>query len=209
MKLGLKSTVILLVLIVGLGLAVVFLISPKNPVAIIQVVDAAGKPVHGAVIRPEGLRPKIGAYSSGWYSWQPKLQGVANPPVTTDADGYVTIPYPKYVFEQIETGTLCLAVDHPEYVPDRPERIVSIAPPKGAPWRVRMNDLWQRVRHMALVTRPDPVVLQHGAVLQISVQPKSIPAGARLFVQAPQLQASDTNSWVQQEPTVVSRPDLL
>ena len=38
------------------------------------------------------------------------------------------VPYPKYVFERIETGTLCLSVNHPDFVPDRPERIVATAP---------------------------------------------------------------------------------
>ena len=32
-----------------------------------------------------------------------------NPPATTDNDGYARVAYPNYMFERIETGTLCLS----------------------------------------------------------------------------------------------------
>lgn len=107
-----------------------------------------------------------------------------NPPVTTDIDGYARVPYPKHVFERIETGTLCLSVNHRDFVPDRPERMVAMAPPARAPWRVRLDDLWNRIRHRILIARPDPIVLQRGAILKISVQSDgAISANARLFAQ--------------------------
>src|SRR5437762_2879800 len=102
-------------------LAVVVLIAtaPRHPVALIRVVDVAGKPIAGAVVLPEGFRTKPGPYESGWYSWRPEVHGLSNSPATTDRDGYARVPYPKYVFERIETGKLCLSVNHPDYVPDR------------------------------------------------------------------------------------------
>jgi hypothetical protein len=93
-----------------------------------------GHSVAEAVILPEGLRTKPGPYVSGWYGWRTETNGgVANPPLTTDREGYARVPYPKYVFERIETGTLCLAVTHPDFVADRPERVVATAPPAVAP----------------------------------------------------------------------------
>src|SRR5882672_4760460 len=77
---------------------------PGPPVAIIRVVDAAGKTIAGAVIKPDGMRPKPGPYSSGHYGWRTAEQGVTDNPVKTGADGYARVAYPKYVFERIETG---------------------------------------------------------------------------------------------------------
>ena len=169
---------------IALLLAAMFATAPKHPMALIRVVDAAGKPIAGAVALPEGLRTKPGAYVSGWYGWRSEANGVPNPAVTTDQDGYARVPYPKYVFEWLETGTLCFSVNHPDYVPDRPERVVATAPPAGAPWRARVADLWSRIRHKTLITRPDPIVLQKGAVLQIAVRrDESLPTNAQLFAQ--------------------------
>jgi hypothetical protein len=190
--------------LVVLLLLVLIATAPKNPVALIRVVDAAGQPVVGAVIVPEGLRTKPGPYVSGWYSWRTDKSGVPNPPVTTDKEGSAHVPYPKYVFERIETGTLCLEVDHPDFVPDRPERIVATAPPAGAPWRVRVDDLWNRIRHKALFVRPDPVVLQKGATVKISVQTDA--AGtkdARLFCQASGVALEDPNFWIRPGPGAI------
>ena len=43
--------------------------SPKNPVAMILVVDGAGNPTSDAVVQPEKLLTKAGPYVSGWYGW--------------------------------------------------------------------------------------------------------------------------------------------
>src|SRR5437667_11883642 len=75
---------------------------PTHPIALLRVVDGAGKPISGAVIRPEGLRTKPGPYLSGWYGWGTALQsGVPGTPVKSDAEGYARVAYPKYVFERI------------------------------------------------------------------------------------------------------------
>ncbi|MEK7675307.1 MAG: hypothetical protein AAB676_05670 [Verrucomicrobiota bacterium] len=191
-------------LLFALLLVVLIATAPKHPVALIRVVDASGRPLVGAIVLPEGLRTKPGPYASGWYGWRTGQNGVPNPPVTTDKDGYARVPYPKYVFERIETGTLCLSVNHPDFVPDRPERIVATAPPAGAPWRVRLEDLWNRIRHKAFLARPQPVVLQKGAILIVSVRPDpAISRNARLFAQVSGLASDDTNFWIRPEPGVI------
>lgn len=186
--------------------ATLFATAPRHPMALIRVVDAAGKPIAGATVQPEGLRTKPGPYVSGWYGW-PAESGVSNPPVTTDAAGCASVPYPKFVFERIETGTLCLAVTHPDFVPDRPERVVASAPPAGAPWKVRLLDLYDRVRHKALITHADPVVLQPGAGLTISVPPDPAwPTDLQIFAQVSGEPYNAKEFWVHPDPrTVVTR----
>ena len=71
-----------------LALLALIATAPQHPVAVIRVVDGSNKPIAGAVIHPEGLRTKPGPYVSGWYGWRADLNGVTNPPVTTDTDGY-------------------------------------------------------------------------------------------------------------------------
>jgi len=62
-----KPTKITLVVLVVLGLVWLAIRStPTNPIAIIKVVDTAGKPVAGALLRPDGLRPKR---INGHWSW--------------------------------------------------------------------------------------------------------------------------------------------
>jgi hypothetical protein len=187
-----------------LGLVVRIATAPRHPVALLRVVDAAGQPIAGATVSPEGMRTKPGPYRSGWYGWRTEASGVTNRPVATDRDGYASVPYPKYVFERIETGVLCLAVDHPEFVPDRPECTVATAPPAGAPWRVRLQDLWDRVRHKTLLARPDPIVLQKGAALKITVplEPGSS-REMRLFAQVSRLAREDAEFWVRPQPGVI------
>ena len=177
---------------------------PRNPVALIRVVDAAGKPVAGAVITPDGLRTKPGPYESGHYGWRKESDWPANNPVSTDRDGFARVPYPKYVFERIEAGQISFSVNHPEFVPDRPFRTVTTTPPAGAPWRVWANNLWNRIRNRALIARPAPVVLQRGAVLKLSVRhDTAAPRDALLFAQAPETLYQDTNFWIRPEAGVI------
>jgi len=142
------------------------------PVAILRVIDVAGRPIPGATIHREGLRTKPGVFVSGWYSW-PQQQGVPNPPVVTDANGEARFQFPRYVFEKVETGIVCLAVEHPDFVSDRPERVVDSSLPADAPLRDRMGDLLGRlVKHQKLVANPDPIILKKGGILKITVPPQ-------------------------------------
>jgi len=193
-----------LILVLGLLVLITLVIvalfpGTHNPVALLRVVDATGKPIAGAIIRPEGLRTKPGPYSSGWYSWQPRGMGVPNDPVTSDADGRTRLPYPKYVFERIETGTICLSVEHPDFVTDRPERMVNFAPPSRAPWRAWLDYIWGRVRHKALVVRPDPIVLQQGGILRLKVRAGALQEG-QLYAQVGDVFDADNSFWIHPAP---------
>jgi hypothetical protein len=193
---------VLVVIVLGVLLAT----APKHPVALIRVVDTTGKPIGGAIILPEGLRTKPGPYRSGWYGWMADRNGVPNPAVTTDKHGFARIPYPKFVFERIETGTLCLSVNHSDFVPERPEPIVATALPAGAPWRARAQDLWDRIRHKALLVRPPPVALQKGAILKISAQSATASTNGGLFAQVSGVASEDTNFWILPEPgSIITR----
>ena len=129
----------------------------------IKVVDAVGHPVAGAVIKPDGLRPKK---NSSHYFWGdnriPKAETV-----TTGADGYAEVPYPFYVEEKLETGQISFSVDHPDFCADRPFATVTASPPANAPTlekaKFAMDVALRRVR-----VRPDPIVLQKGAIVQVS-----------------------------------------
>ena len=140
MKFGTRMVLAMTGVCVIALLVALFVSAPKHPIALIRVVDSAGKPVAGAVVRPEGLRTKPGPYGSGWYAWsmawgRPTQNPVPPEKVRTDGDGYARVPYPKFVFERIETGKIIISVDHPEFVPTRPECVVAVAPPAGAPWK--------------------------------------------------------------------------
>ena len=201
---AIRLTLLGVLLGVAALLAWAFLSGPGHPIALLRVVDTAGNPIAGALIKPEGLRTKPGPYVSGWYGWRTDKSGVPNPPVKTDSQGYAPVPYPRYVFERIETGTLCLSVEHPDYVPDRPECIVTFAPPAGAPWRIWADYVWGRIRRKVLVVRPAPVVLQKGAMLKLAVKPASgAPTDAPIFAQVSGLDTSATNFWIRPAPNLL------
>lgn len=186
---------------VALLICGLFLSIPKTPVALVHVVDSTGKPVAGAVVRPEGLRTKSGPYASGWYGWSKEGSKVPNDPVATDKDGIARIPYPTYVFERIETGVIIPSVNHPDFVPDRPELVVNTTPPIGSPPRVWLNYFRDRIQRTPLVARTDTVVLKKGAVLKISLRPGSKAATeTSLFAQILKGDTDDTNFWIRSEP---------
>ena len=191
------------VVVIGLILALLIKTSPKQPIALLRVVDAAGKPVAGAVIRPDGLRPKS-AINSGHYSWIAKNFPVGPNPVSTDDHGHARVPYPKYVFERIETGQIGFSVNHPDFAPDRPFRLVATRPPAGAPWQAWADYFWARIRHKPLIVRTDPVVLQQGATLKLLLRRDIVhPLDAQLFAQDSTEGYRDTNFWTQPERGVL------
>jgi hypothetical protein len=147
---------ITLVVLVVLGLVWLAIRStPTNPIAIIKVVDTAGKPVAGALLRPDGLRPKR---INGHWSWS-EDNAVKPTTVTTDALGIARVPYPRYVFEKAETGEISFQVEHPDYCSDRPFRVVSATPPANASLKTRADFIYRWLTGR-VVTRPVPVILQ-------------------------------------------------
>jgi hypothetical protein len=168
------------------------------------VVDSAGQPIRGATIKREGLRTKPGAYRSGWYGWDAK-QHVTNPPVMTDVNGEATIEYPKYVFEKVETGVVCLGVEHPDFVSQRPERDVDKSLPENASVKARIADMFNRVANkQSLIAKPDPIILQKGGILRITVPPEyRVTPDAPLWGQVSQGNY-DTSFWVHTEPGLLA-----
>jgi len=115
------------------------------------------------------------------------------------------VAYPRYVFEKIESGTLCLRVSHPDFVPDRPERQVDAGLPQGTPIRERFKDWVARIRNKTLIVEPDPIVLKKGGILKISV--RAAEKGSRewpLFGQVSGNSDSASNFWVRPEPGVIA-----
>lgn len=158
--------------------------APKDPVALIQVVDSAGRPVAGVRVKPEGLRIKPGPYSGGWYTWDEKRLGVSVQAQISDTAGFVRIPYPKYVVEELETGVLCLHSSHPEFVPARPERTVDTALPAGAPLAQRLQQIWDRIRSRSILVKAPPIVMERGSILEVTaLLDDTIPTNAVVFAQ--------------------------
>ena len=176
--------------------------APQHPIAVIRVVDGAGKPVAGALIVPDGMRTKPGPYEGGHYGW---LRGTNGPPairVRTDGNGIALVPYPKYVFERIETGQISFAVSHPEFVPDRPFRVVTTVPPAGAPVQQWLVYLLQRVKLRALVAQPPPVHLKPGATVRLTAMTAGRP-GDRVFALFSNVAPGDENFWTNSAPGVL------
>ncbi|MGZ5545573.1 MAG: hypothetical protein ACXWIU_12945, partial [Limisphaerales bacterium] len=198
------TATILAVSVAVILIAHAFSTSPK-PTAILRVVDAAGHPVSGATISREGLRPKTGVYGGIWYPWISSRNGVPNPPVVTDTNGEAQIEYPKYVFEKIETSVVCLSVDHPDFVSQRPERAVDTSLPINASMRDHLAQVASRIyKSRSLYSQLDPIVLKKGGILKISVPPESIIlADAPLWGQVSHGTYS-RSFWVHPSPGMVS-----
>src|SRR5262245_54586155 len=178
---------------------------PQRPVALLRVVDAAGLPIPGATLKREGVRTKPGSYSSGWYGWAPEVRGVTNAPVVTDSKGEASIEFPKYVFEKVETGVVCLSVEHPDFVTIRPERVVDASLPENAPLRARVTDVLGRfVKNQPLTAMPDPIVMKKGGILKISVPPElRVAPDAPLWGQVREWNY-DTSFWIHPGPGMIA-----
>jgi len=153
-----------------IGLAVIFLRKPPPPVALLKIVDAAGKPIAGAIVTPDGLRAKKDGSHYGWG----ERDGVKPLPVTSDADGIAAVRYPFHVEERLETSEISFAVEHPEYCPDRPFAVVDPTPPGNARFKEKVKYWWTRVVTKQLIARPAPVVLKRGAVVEVSADSAEI-----------------------------------
>jgi hypothetical protein len=158
-----KLKILLIVLIVAAFASWLIFGIPHHPVAVLTVIDSSGKPIVGAVITPDGLRPKE---NGGHYMWTD--DGPVKPvPVKTDAKGIARVAYPHYVIERLETGEISFRVDHPDFCPERPFRTVAASPPANAKLLDRAKFILAVVtRHV--VTHPDPVVLKRGGILKVA-----------------------------------------
>src|SRR5262249_54090575 len=141
-----------------------------------------------------------------WYGWTDQ-NPIPPHAVKTDKYGVATVPYPFYVIEKLETGTLCLEVGHPDYVQQGPERKVSTSLPHGAPWRTWLMDLFDRIRHHALQASPDPIVLEKGATLRITVTNAPV-AGTGKFLPQVSNFYTDHDNWSEPAPGTLQSPQI-
>lgn len=91
----------------------------------VLVLDPDSNPVEGATVYCSGMRTR-NEPGSHW-GWSPETHGPL-PRLTTDADGMVRMPYPKYVDEKLETGQMTWSVEHPDFVDFRQDRSVDDDP---------------------------------------------------------------------------------
>ena len=168
-----KRTVIVALagaVIIVVALALFIFLKPAAPVALLRIVDAAGNPIAGAIVTPDGLRAKKDGSHYGWG----ERDGIKALPVTSDAHGIAAVRYPFHVVERLETSEISFAVEHPEYCPDRPFAVVDPTPPGNARFKEKVKYWWTRIVAKQLIARPDPVVLKRGAVVEVSADSSGV-----------------------------------
>ena len=103
--------------------------APKPEFLMMQVLvlDPDGHPIENATVFPSGLRTKV--ESGSHWGWSEPLHGPI-PKLQSNAEGMVDLPYPKYVMEEIEVGTVTISVEHPDFVSFREDRSVDDKPAK-------------------------------------------------------------------------------
>ena len=199
----------MLILILAAAIILVAILLPRNPIAVIEVVDVRGKPIPGATVKPYALRPKPAGGQSGHYLWTKDRYDISPEPVVTNETGTVNVPYPTFVVERVETGKITVSIKHPEYISDTQDIVVSTSPPRGAPWRVRMNFIIDRLDGGAVVTRTNPLVLKCGELL-ILKPAETLESVTELYAQTSSEGWHDNDFWDRSQPgVVVSRKHSL
>lgn len=186
-----------LVLITALILATLFAVAyllSKKPAAMIRIVDVTGNTVPGATVRPYALRPKHEGGHHGHYLWTKDRYDVSPEAVVTDRKGVAIVPYPEFVFERVETGEISVSIRHSRYISDNNDIVVSTSPPIGAPWKVRLRYIIDRLRNRAVVTRSDLIVLRQGQIL-ILKSSETPEATSRLYAQTSSKGRLDIDFW--------------
>jgi hypothetical protein len=80
---------------------------------VVRVIDTFGKPVVGAIVVPWAIRS-----DRGHGPWSAEGWGGSEPPkLTTDAEGEVRIPFPRFIDKERETKPQALTcrVEHPDF----------------------------------------------------------------------------------------------
>jgi len=93
----------------------------------VLVVDPDGHPIENATVFPSGLRTKV--ESGSHWGWNEQAFGPL-PKLQTNAEGLVDLPYPKYLMEKLEVGTVTVSVEHPDFVNFREDLSVDDQPAK-------------------------------------------------------------------------------
>ncbi len=98
---------------------------PEQLLLKVRITDPDGHPIENATVFPSGLRTKVRP-GDHWF-WAEERFGPV-PKIQTNAAGMVDLPYPKFVNEEIEVGTVTVSVEHPDFVTFREDRSVTDAP---------------------------------------------------------------------------------
>jgi hypothetical protein len=194
---GRKAIICIVILGLIVWLASSFLGHPR---ATVVVVDAAGRPVVGAIIRGEGLGTKPGPGAYGWgptLGWGPALDAPKVKTIVTDQAGKARVPYPAHLSEHVETGSIKVVVEHPDFVPNHSERVVAMPCPRQISLKAWGDYFAWRFG------RKDPVVMQQGAILKVRMSDDSPgPRDAAMYVQIAGWENEDTNVWIHPESGV-------
>ncbi len=78
---------------------------------LVMVHGPDGKPIAGAEIFIDGLRE--GMNPASVYNDPPPFENK----VTTNEKGEATVEYPRFIYDELETGYLILSISHPDFVP--------------------------------------------------------------------------------------------
>jgi len=153
-----------MVLVVGLALGLLLWTDPR-PTATIRVFDEKGKPVAGAVVTPDGMRPVGGG---GHYFWRENPYGKPES-VATGVDGLCRVHYPRFLETGLPVGEISFSVKHPDFCPDRPFQTVKWALPATAPaWQRLLFELANLVPPLIEKFKPPPIVLKRGAIVMVA-----------------------------------------
>jgi len=191
-----------LIPVLAVAIILVAVLLPRNPIAVIEVVDAGGKPIPGATVKPYALRPKPAGGQSGHYVWTKDRHDVSPEPVVTNEAGIVNVPYPMFVVERVETGKITVSIKHPEYISDTRDIVVSTSPPRGAPWRVLMNFIINRTDGEAGATQTNRIVLKRGELVILKPS-ETLESVTELYAQTSSEGWHDNDFWDRSQPGVV------
>ena len=192
----------MLIPVLAVAIILVAVLLPRNPIAVIEVVDAGGKPIPGATVKPYALRPKPAGGQSGHYVWTKDRHDVSPEPVVTNEAGIVNVPYPMFVVERVETGKITVSIKHPEYISDTRDIVVSTSPPRGAPWRVLMNFIINRTDGEAGATQTNRIVLKRGELVILKPS-ETLESVTELYAQTSSEGWHDNDFWDRSQPGVV------
>lgn len=196
------------VAIVGFGLIVLLIVTvllvrePATPVALIRLVDGGGKPVAGATVTPDGLRPKNDGSHYGWE----ESRTVKPHPVISNGGGVAPLPYPFYLEEKLETGGITFSVDHPNFCPHSADVVVDPSPPLNAKFKSKVKYWWQRLVTGQITVQVKPIVLQRGGVLELrAVLTSADPAITNIAPQLNRSSGTHRDFWEQTNSGYVSK----
>ncbi len=154
----------LVYLMVIAGLAVLLLKYPLPQMGVMRIVDEQGKPVAGAVVMMDAVRPKS---NRGYYLWREEWHGPRGPYVS-DTDGLVRFAYPNFAAEEFETETVGYYVRHDGYCPTGAFFTVDDRPPGSYGLAARLKYHWHKLFENSSSKKDErEVEIRRGAIIEV------------------------------------------